>query len=168
MSLAIRAELAEDCEAIRKVLLAAFPTALEADLVERLRQDFESEISLVAEEGGEIVGHIMLSRMKADGEGREFRALGLGPVAVLPERQRQGVGGMLIERGLSAARLLGEELVFVLGEPAYYARFGFSTEAALPFASPHAGPYLMAQALGDGPLPAEGRADYARAFADLG
>ena len=168
MSLAVRAEVAEDAEAIRSVLLAAFPTALEADLVDRLRRDFDSEISLVAEECGKIVGHVMLSRMTAEGDGRQYRALGLAPVAVVPERQRQGVGGALIEQALASARLLGEELVFVLGEPAYYARFGFSAETAKPFVSPYAGPYLMAQALTGLHLPAKGRAEHAPAFADLG
>jgi putative acetyltransferase len=167
MSLAVRAEVAEDAEAIRSVLLAAFPTALEADLVDRLRRHFDSEISLVAEEGGKIVGHIMLSRMTAEGDGRQYRALGLAPVAVVPERQRR-VGGALIEQALASARLLGEELVFVLGEPAYYARFGFSAETAKPFVSPYAGPYLMAQALTGLHLPAKGRAEHAPAFADLG
>lgn len=168
MSLVVRPEGRDDAGAIRKLLLAAFPTRLEADLVERLRQDFDSEISLVAEAGGEIVGYVMLSRMKAEGDGRVYRALGLGPVAVFPERQRQGAGRTLIEHALAAARLLGEELVFVLGEPAYYGRFGFSPDCAKPFASPYAGPYLMVHALADIPMPAQGRADYAPAFADLG
>ena len=165
MTPVIRDEAGEDEKAIRNVLLAAFPSALEADLVERLRLDCDCEIALVAQAGREIVGHAMLSRMQAEADGRAYRALGLGPVAVLPEWQRQGIGSALIERGLSAARELGGDLVFVLGEPAYYRRFGFSGETARPFASPYAGPHLTAQALTERPLPVKGRADYAPAFA---
>ena len=167
MSLAIRPEQGDDAEAIRAVLLAAFPTADEADLVERLHNDFDSEISLVAEEKGRIVGHVMMSRMLVEGGGRRFRALGLAPLAVLPERQRADIGGALVRNALARAHRLGEQLVFVLGAPAYYERFGFSAATAAPFASPYAGPHLMALSLGDIELPAQGRADYAPAFASL-
>jgi len=168
VSLSIRPEAGDDAEAIRAVLLDAFPTAAEADLVERLRQDLDSEISLVAQESGRIVGHILLSRMRVEGDGRAFRALGLAPVAVLRQRQRRGIGGRLIERALAIARDKGEEIVFVVGEPDYYCRFGFSAATAAPFASPYAGPYLMARTLADVALPAAGAADYAPAFAEFG
>jgi putative acetyltransferase len=163
----IRDETSADAEAVRAVLLAAFPTAAEADLVERLRAEGDCEIALVAEESGRIVGHILMSRMRVEGDGRAFRALGLAPVAVVPERQRQGIGGRLIERALAIAGERGEELVFLVGEPEYYRRFGFDAAEAAPFASPYAGPYLMARRLADVKLPAAGRADYAPAFAGL-
>jgi putative acetyltransferase len=157
-----------DAGAIRAVHLAAFPTPAEADLVARLHEDFDSEISLVAEQGGAIVGHVMLSRMDVSGDGRAFRALGLGPVGVLPGAQGSGVGSALIRAALAIAGALGEELVFVLGEPDYYRRFGFSAEAAAPFDSPYAGPYFMALWLRPDPAPpARGSAAYARAFAEL-
>jgi putative acetyltransferase len=106
--------------------------------------------------------------MAVSGEGRTFHALGLGPVAILPGAQSQGVGSALIETALKQAAANGEELVFVLGDPAYYGRFGFSAKSAAPFASPYAGPHLMALRLRDDePLPRSGRADYARAFAKL-
>lgn len=165
----IRPEGADDEEAIRRVHLAAFPTAAEADLVAQLREDYDSEISLVAEQGGEIVGHVLLSRMKASGDGIAFRALGLGPVAVHPGSQGSGIGSKLIRAALATAATLGEEVVFILGEPDYYSRFGFSAEAAAPFASPYSGPYFMA--LWPGPNAggtAAGQADYAAAFARLG
>ena len=147
---------------------AAFPTNLEADLVSRLHADFDSEISLVAKDEREIVGHVMLSRMQVEADGREQRALGLAPVAVLPERQRQGIGTALIEEALKRAEKLGEELVFVVGEPDYYGRFGFSQETAKPFASPYAGPCFQAKVLrNDFSLPASGRAEYAPGFAEL-
>ena len=165
MSLAIQPEGPDDAEAIRAVLITAFPTSAEADLVEQLRLDGDIEIALVAVDDGRIVGHVVMSRMEVAGDGRSFRALGLAPVAVLPERHHAGIGSRLIREALAIARGNGEELVFVLGAPAYYSRFGFSTATAAPFASPFAGSYLMAQSLVDLDLPSQGRADYAPAFA---
>ena len=156
-----------DAAAIRAVQLAAFPTALEADLVEQLERDGDAEISLVAEAEGRIVGHVLLSRMNVQGDGHHWRALGLGPVAVLPERQNQGIGSAVIRAALRRAEAKGAELVFLVGEPDYYRRFGFAAETAAPFASPYAGPYLMALALTPVKLPASGRADYAPAIAEL-
>lgn len=165
---AVRPECGDDAEAIRAVHLAAFPTSAEADLVDRLRADFDSEISLVAERNGEIAGHVLLSRMSASAGGQALRALGLGPVGVLPGSQGSGVGADLIRSALAIAGALGEELVFVLGDPVYYARFGFSAEAASPFASPYAGPYFMALWLRPEPAPpAAGSAAYAPAFGAL-
>jgi putative acetyltransferase len=156
-----------DAASIRAVLDAAFPTAAEADLVARLERDGDAVVSLVAVRDGEAVGHVLLSRMAVEGDGRCYRALGLGPVAVLPPLQRAGLGSELIRSALAIAEATGEELVFVLGEPDYYARFGFSARTAAPFASPYAGPFLMALALRDVGLPEAGRADYARAFSEL-
>lgn len=168
MSLTVRPEGEGEAEAIRAIHLAAFPTALEADLVERLRQDFDSEISLVAQQAGEIVGHVLLSRMAVSADGKALRALGLGPVGVLPGAQGSGVGSELIRSALAIARTLGEELVFLVGEPDYYGRFGFSAEAAAPFASPYAGPYFLALWLRpDSTSPGSGRAEYAPAFTSL-
>ena len=157
-----------DADAIRAVHVAAFPTPLEADLVAALEQAGDATLSLVAEQGGRIVGHILLSRMRVEGDGRDYRAVGLAPVAVVPECRRRGLGGRLIEQALGIARDRGEELVFLVGEPEYYRRFGFSAAAAAPFASPYAGPYLMARRLTGVELPAAGRADYAPAFAAPG
>jgi putative acetyltransferase len=124
-------------------------------------------VSLVAEREREVIGHVLFSRMHVTGDGNAWRALGLGPVAVMPGHQHRGLGSELILGGLSIARLTGDEIVFVLGDPAYYSRFGFSAEAAAPFASPYAGSFLMAQSFGR-PLPARGKADYAAPFTALG
>lgn len=149
--------------AIRNVLVSAFPTALEADLVERLRQDGDLALSLAASSGGEIAGHVAFSPLTAP-----FRALGLGPVAVRPDKQRQGIGGRLIQTGLAHAEQAGWQAIFVLGDPAYYGRFGFSVAEARGFASPYAGPYFMVLALGRDGLPARsGDIGYAAAFRDL-
>jgi putative acetyltransferase len=157
-----------DEDAIRAVHLAAFPTPLEADLVGALERDGDAVVSLVAEGGGEVAGHVLLSRMQVEGGGRSWRALGLGPVAVKPGHQGAGIGAALIEGALAIARATGEELIFLVGEPDYYRRFGFSAESAAPFASLYGGRYFMALALTPGlKLPAEGKAAYARAIADL-
>ena len=164
----IRPAEPEDAPAIRAVHEAAFPTPMEADLVEALLREGDAAVSLVAERQAEIVGHVLLSRMEVSGEGRALRALGLAPVGVLPGFQGGGIGKALIEAALAIARATDEEIVFLLGEPDYYARFGFSAEAAAPFASPYAGPYFMALALRPGFVPpATGEAAYARAFSDL-
>ncbi len=149
--------------AIRAVLLQAFPSPVEADLVERLRADGDIEIGLVACDGRDVIGHIAFSPMTAP-----MKALGLGPVAVAPERQGHGIGSLLIREGLERARTAGWETVFVLGEPAYYTRFGFNTATASGFSSPYAGPYFMAISLsGRAPTVSTGRVDYAPAFRDL-
>ena len=167
MSVEIRPSTPVDANAIREVHLAAFPTPLEADLVDRLTREGDSVNSLVAEDKAAIVGHVLLSRMRVEGDGRTFRALGLAPVAVLPARQGSGIGGALIRQALEQARRAGEELIFLVGEPDYYCRFGFSAETAARFSSPYSGPYWMALALNDRPLPSSGKAEYAAAFAEL-
>ena len=159
---AIRPERPGDEAGIADVLERAFGRSEEARLVERLRADGDATISLIAEEEGAIVAHVLLSRMEAP-----LRALGLAPVSVAPDRQRRGIGGALVREALDMARSRGWEGVFVLGEPAYYRRFGFRAELAAGFISPYSGPYLMALAL-CGPLPTtHGRIDYAPAFSAL-
>lgn len=158
----IRPAEARDHPAIREVLLAAFPGPGEADLVESLRREGDTAIELVAERDGAVVGHILFSPMKAP-----FRALALGPLAVAPDRHRQGIGSALVKAGHAIARGQGWDAIFLLGDPAYYHRFGYDLALAAGFSSPYAGPHFMALAL-DGALPATtGAVHYARAFADL-
>ena len=162
VAMRIRPETPADRAAVHAVNLAAFGAPAEADLVERLHADGDAVISLVAIEDQAIVGHVMFSKMTAP-----FRALGLAPVAVRPDRQGQGVGAALIREGLAQAAAAGWRGVFCLGNPAYYTPFGFDVALAGGFSSPYAGPYLMALAL-NGPLPATtGEIGYARAFSDL-
>lgn len=156
-------EAAAHHASVRALLLAAFPTGAEADLVDRLRADGDVAIARVALSGDDIVGHIVLSRMDAP-----FPALGLAPLAVRADRQGQAVGSRLIETALDEARAEGFDAVFVLGDPAYYGRFGFSAAAAEGFDSPYAGPFFMVVPLGRDALPVRtGRVAYAAAFADL-
>lgn len=155
----IRGEERADIPGIRKVIEEAFLQSAEAKLVDRLRADSESVISAVAVDAGQIVGHIMLSRMKAP-----FRALGLAPVAVIPSRQRNGIGSELIRWGLDRAKIQKWQGVFVLGDPKFYGKFGFSVAVASGFESPYAGEHFMALAL-KGVLPvASGKVEYANAF----
>ena len=164
----IRPAAPEHAAGIRAVHEAAFPTPVEADLVEALVRDGDAVVSLVAERQGGIVGHVLLSRMTVTADGQELRALGLAPVGVLPGYQGGGIGAALIEGALGVARATGEEIVFLLGEPDYYRRFGFSAEAAAPFASPYAGPWFMALPLRPGFVaPEAGEAAYAPAFSGL-
>jgi putative acetyltransferase len=162
MMIVIRDERPEDGTAIRAVVEAAFGQPLEADLVDRLREDRDSVISLVADDGGVLVGHVMFSRMNAP-----FRALGMAPVSVAPQRQRSGIGGRLIREGLDRARRNGWQAVIVLGDPDYYRRFGFDPALTQGFESPYAGPYLMAMPLGGAMPTSSGRLEYAPAFAGL-
>jgi putative acetyltransferase len=129
----VRAEKPEDLEAIRKVNVAAFGREREADLVDQLR-GAASTVSFVAVESEQIVGHIFFSpvamlqsgRSANVGEGAgDLLILGLAPVAVLLEYQRQGIGSLLIQHGLEECIQLGFKAVVVLGSPAYYPRFGF-------------------------------------------
>lgn len=157
----LREELGTDIAAIRAVVLDAFGQRQEADLVDALRDAGDLALSLMAERHGRVIGYLGLSRLKSP-----RRALALAPVAVATVHQRRGVGSRLIRFGLEWARGAGHDIVFVLGEPAYYARFGFSAELAARFPCRYAGPAFMALCLGDGRVK-PGPVVYANAFGDL-
>ena len=159
----IRPEKDIDHASVRRLHLGAFETPAEADLVEHLRRDGSAVVSLVAVEGNDVIGHAMFSEMSAP-----FKALGLAPVAVLAGRRRQGVASKLIEEGVELAAAGPWQAVFVLGEPPFYQRFGFSPEAARGFDSPYSGPYFMVRPLSASGLPSRsGQVQYAPAFARL-
>lgn len=119
----IRGEEPSDVAAVRAVELAAFGQPGEADLVDALRGE-PGVISLVAEVAGEVVGHLLLSPVQVEGACTR-QALALGPMAVLPGHQRQGIGSALVKACLERARGSGAPAVIVLGHPDYYPRFGF-------------------------------------------
>ena len=127
----IRTEQALDVRKIDAINRAAFDSAMEADVVELLRCA-ENVISLVAEEEGEIVGHIMFSPVQLTGAA-DVRAMALAPMAVAPERQRAGIGAALVRAGLEECQRLGIDAVFVVGHPTYYPRFGFKPAASVGF-----------------------------------
>ena len=120
----IRPERPGDAAAVRRLHQVAFPTAAEADLVDRLRTGGKAAVALVAEDAGEIVGHIVFSPVTFDPP-VAVTAFGLAPMAVLPDHWKHGVGRRLVQNGLAECHARGACLVVVIGEPDYYRRFGF-------------------------------------------
>lgn len=120
----IRPETPADYSATREVLIAAFPTPLEADLVDALRAAGRLTLSLVAVENGVVVGHIAFSPVTTD-EPVAVAGVGLAPLSVTPALERSGLGGELIRQGLHACRERRFGWAVLLGEPGYYRRFGF-------------------------------------------
>lgn len=123
--LVIRPERPADHSAVESLVREAFGSSAEAEGVRRIRTE-AGVVSLVAEEAGFVVGHILFSPVTVEGAGPALdAAVGLAPMAVHPQRQRRGVGGVLIRAGLAACAERGATVVFVLGHAAYYPRFGF-------------------------------------------
>jgi putative acetyltransferase len=155
----IRRERPDDRDAVARVVTAAFraphfrdelpPGAVPAEtpLVDALRAGAEwiPALALVAEDAGEVVGHVVCTRGWVAGR----PALALGPISVQPDRQRGGVGSALMHTVLGAADALGEPLVVLLGDPAYYHRFGFRLASELGVVPPQAdwAPYFQTRTL---------------------
>ncbi len=156
----VRRELPDDIDVIRYVTAAAFRGAIhsappveaggepgEATLVSCLRADggWVPELSMVAVEDGVVVGHVVCTRAHVN----DRPALGLGPVSVLPARQRSGIGSALMHAVLGAADALDESLVGLVGDPAYYRRFGFVPAESVRVSAPDAswGDYFQVRTL---------------------
>jgi putative acetyltransferase len=116
MNFLIRPETSVDHEAIRHVNRLAFAQDDEARLVDALRDGGYIRVSLVAEVGGQVVGHILFSDLPIITGARTVPALALAPMAVLPELQRQGIGSALVQKGLEACRQQDHRIVVVLGQ----------------------------------------------------
>ncbi|GAA2440407.1 N-acetyltransferase [Actinomadura vinacea] len=160
-----RPETGRDVPAVRRVVLAAFPTSEEADLVDALRADLAwlPGLSWVAETpGGEVAGYALLTRCRVGGAD----ALALAPVAVPPRYQKRGAGGAVTRAALRAAAERGEPLVVVLGHPEYYPRFGFVPASRLGIRASFEVPdeALMALVLDDSVPAASGTIEYAAPF----
>jgi putative acetyltransferase len=167
---AIHPERPGDRAAVFEVNRRAFETTAEANLVDALRPLADPLVSLVAETDGRVVGHALFTPVTVPGPDGERQAMALGPLAVLPEFQRRGIGGQLIRAGLEACRALGQGAVFLLGEPAYYERFGFAPAAArgLHYKGAEFDPYFMVLELNPGSLAGcSGRVRYLPPFEEL-
>ena len=133
----IRPERPEDAAAIHDLTARAFrdmpfSSQTEAAIVDALRDAGAMTLSLVAEDGGQIVGHVAFSPVTIDGEAGGW--YGLGPVSVEPERQKAGIGKALIREGLEQLQKAGAHGCVLVGEPGYYQRFGFASDPALKYA----------------------------------
>ncbi|WP_028475604.1 GNAT family N-acetyltransferase [Nevskia ramosa] len=134
MSIEIRNEAARDIAAIEAVTIAAFLQAAHTDhteqfIVDALRKAGQLTISLVADDDGAVIGHVAVSPVVlSDGASRWY---GLGPISVVPGHQGRGIGSQLMTRALAELRALGAAGCVVLGDPRYYARFGFRAEPSL-------------------------------------
>jgi len=118
----IRPEQPEDTAMIHHVVQQAFGRAAEANLVDALRRNGKAKISLVAEDNGRVIGHILFSEVTLEGQ---LTGIGLAPMAVSPERQNEGIGSRLVEEGLKQCRQTVYPFAVVLGHPEFYPRFGF-------------------------------------------
>jgi putative acetyltransferase len=159
----IRPEKPGDEAAIGEVVSAAFGRQQEAELVARLRDNGDLVLSLVAEDAGKIIGQVAFSRVWIEGDGTRTPGISLAPVAVLPDRQRTGTARALIGAGHLRLKTLGEKIVFVVGDPDYYKRFGFSPELAKAFGCVYQGDYLQALRLSPD-APTAGEVIYSPAF----
>jgi putative acetyltransferase len=121
----IRLEQPSDIESVRAVLIAAFGRENESELVDQLRT-VANTLSWVAVASGQVVGHIFFSPVSVEGNcPPSVQLLGVGPLAVHPDYQRQGIGTLLLQHGVSACKELGYSAVVALGSPAYYSRVQF-------------------------------------------
>jgi len=175
--LVIRAEEETDETRILEIQAAAFERQNEADLVAMLRRAADPHISLVAEDGGRVLGHIFFSPVEIESSPGlpdlpDQRGLaGLAPVAVDPAHQGRGVGSALIRAGLAACPALGWGAVFLVGDPRYYARFGFvmASPKGFTYGSPLFDSVLQVHELSAGALDGHGgRVRFHRAFGDTG
>jgi len=123
----IRVERPDDVAAIRDVNERAFGSSAEARLVDQLRAANKAAISLVAQHGNQVVGHIVFSPVTVTNAPGSFRGAGLAPMSVLPEFQNRGIDSRLIRDGLIACRAAGYDVVVVVGHVGYYPRFGCAT-----------------------------------------
>ncbi|MHC4750178.1 MAG: GNAT family N-acetyltransferase [Planctomycetota bacterium] len=121
----IRREQPQDISKIREINKRAFGQEQEAMIVDRLRENCNSILSLVAIAEDQVIGHILFSPAVIEGENGRLFGSGLAPVAVLPEYQKKGIGSELVQTGVARLKQGGCPYIIVLGYPEYYSRFGF-------------------------------------------
>jgi predicted N-acetyltransferase YhbS len=132
MALKLRQESSEDFEKVFRIIESAFKNEAYSDnkeqfLVKKLRSSdaFIPELSIVAEDDGKIVGHILLTKIKIKNDQRAFESLALAPVSVMPIYQKKGIGGQLIKEAHKIAKVLGYKSIVLLGHETYYPKFGY-------------------------------------------
>lgn len=160
--ISIRTATSRDREAIRLVEEHAFGQQTEAGLVDALVANGDSVVELVAEEDGQVVGHILFSRLYVENGRKRVPAVALAPLAVEPSFHGTGIGGALVREAHIRLKAAGETMAIVLGDPEYYGRFGYVHDRAAKFESEFQGEALQALAWGD--APESGRLVYASAF----
>jgi putative acetyltransferase len=123
--IAIRTEQPGDAAAIRALNQAVFGRRNEAEVVDAVRAACPNALSLVAEDDGRLVGHVLFSPVTVSNGEPIAEGMGLGPIAVVPDRQRQGIGSLLVRAGIEALREWNYPFIIVVGHPGYYPQFGF-------------------------------------------
>ena len=171
-NMTIRKETPNDHEQVRKILALAFGRENEGRLVERLRKSprFVPELSLVAEIGDEIIGHILFFPIAVKSDGPQHSSLALAPVSVVPEYQGKGIGSQLITEGLKRAKELGYQSVIVPGHPEYYPKFGFKPASEWNIRAPFEVPdeaFLAIELEEDGLRGVSGTVEYPDEFNDV-
>jgi HAD superfamily hydrolase (TIGR01509 family) len=168
--LVIRPETPADIPAIRAINLAAFGQANEAGLVDLIRGRGKASLSLVAVDAGRLLAHVLFSPVTVLPSYPDLHGLGLGPVAVLPEAQRTGIGSRLIRAGLQLCREQGCDFVVLVGNPAYYSRFGFTSASGFGLGGDYGeGEHFMACELRPGALSGvKGMVKYIPEFREAG
>ncbi len=167
----VRAETADDFNAIDVVNLSAFQGEAEAQLIGELRKSpvFIPDLSLVAELNGRIVGHVVLSRIKLVSDQGDSEILALGPMSVVPSQSHRGIGSELIDAAVARAKPLCYKAIVVAGHPDYYRRFGFkpATDWGVSCNLPIPDDALTAMELVDGALSGGGKVEYPDLFRAL-
>ena len=170
-AITVRPETAEDIRAIDVVHISAFCGEAEAHLVDELRKSsaYNRELSLVAELGGRIVGHVLLTRVPLRREGSEKHVLALGPMSVVPSQSHRGIGSELINASVNLAKQKGYGAIVVLGHPEYYKRFGFvqARDVQVTCNLPAPEDALTLREIVDGNLAGGGHVEYPEQFVAL-
>ena len=174
MEVILRTETSEDYNVVFKLIAEAFKSEQLSDgseqfLVERLRKSeaFIPELSIVAEYRGEIVGHVLLTKIKIKNEKETFESLALAPVSVSPKFQKRGIGGQLIKESHRVAKTLGYQSIVILGHENYYPKFGYELCSKygikIPFEAPDEN-CLVIELVKDGLSGVSGSVQYDKAF----
>jgi putative acetyltransferase len=170
-SITVRPESNEDFRAIDVVHISAFGGEAEAQLVSTLRESatYNKELSLVAELGGRIVGHVLLTRVPLRRDGEEKHVLALGPMSVVPSQSHRGIGSKLIQASIMLAKEKGYGTIVVLGHPEYYRRFGFvmAKDQGVSCNLPAPEDALTVMEIVDGNLAGGGHIEYPEPFVEL-